>query len=254
MRKWNLKFSGARGEDTETFLMPDEDILRSLPFFLSGIALHWFRGIDYRRGLCFDLRGFALRNEIIRRTQREQEFIADYLTCLRAMSNDRLSRCAGMRWTIEDAIEDVVTRIEASHQLAQRYRAEPTPDKSLFPDLVYRSPRHVNKSAHRQDTIAALNTLSSSIKSGAASRRKKRRKDHAAKTSTDRASVTSSTTSTQPLTSGIWPSRVSTAKCWNCEGIGHLSRDCEAVPRMYCYRCGRTEVTLRICPDCSGKE
>jgi len=55
MRKWNLKFSGARGEDAETFLLrieegrelipvADEDVLRCLPFFLSGIALHWFRG------------------------------------------------------------------------------------------------------------------------------------------------------------------------------------------------------------------
>lgn len=50
MRKWNLKFSGARGEDAETFLLrieerrklipvDDEDVLRCLPFFLSGIAL-----------------------------------------------------------------------------------------------------------------------------------------------------------------------------------------------------------------------
>jgi len=51
MRKCNLKFSGARGEDIETFLLrieegrelipvADEDVLRCLPFFLSGIALH----------------------------------------------------------------------------------------------------------------------------------------------------------------------------------------------------------------------
>jgi len=55
MRKWNLKFSGARGEDAETFLIrieegrelipvADEDVLRCMPFFLTGIALHWFQG------------------------------------------------------------------------------------------------------------------------------------------------------------------------------------------------------------------
>lgn len=54
MHKWNLKFSDTRGEDVETFLLrieegrklvpvSDEDILRCLPFFLIGIALHWFR-------------------------------------------------------------------------------------------------------------------------------------------------------------------------------------------------------------------
>lgn len=49
MRKWNLKFSGIRGEDAEMFLLrieegcelipvADEDILRCLPLFLDGIA------------------------------------------------------------------------------------------------------------------------------------------------------------------------------------------------------------------------
>ena len=52
MRKWNLKFSGNKNEDPETFFMkiiegrtivPVEDliILQIIPFFLSGIALHW---------------------------------------------------------------------------------------------------------------------------------------------------------------------------------------------------------------------
>ena len=47
LRKWNLKFSGASQEDPETFLMrfeegrmlvpiQDRDLLRALPFFLSG--------------------------------------------------------------------------------------------------------------------------------------------------------------------------------------------------------------------------
>ncbi|KAL6421184.1 hypothetical protein ACFW04_013737 [Cataglyphis niger] len=250
MRKWNLKFSGARGEDAETFLM--RDILRCLPFFLSGIALHWFRGRRDRLSTWAAFRSawrmrfgdpdfqFALRDEITRRTQGEQESVADYLTCLRAMY-DRLSspwsateqisyafrnmlprlQIAMRREEVDDldALEDLATRIEASHQLAQRYRAPPTPDKSLFPDLAYRSPRYVNRPTRRQDAIAAL-----------------------------------ATTFPPPATDRIRPSRVSTAKCWNCNGIGHLSRDCEAAPRMHCYRCDRAEVTLRTCPDCSGKE
>ena len=297
MRKWNLKFSGARGEDAETFLMrieegrdlvpvADEDILRCLPFFLSGIALHWFRGRRDRLSTWAAFKSawrtrfgdpdfqFALRDEITRRTQGEQESVADYLTCLRAMF-DRLSppwnaaeqisyafrnmlprlQIAMRRDEIEDldALEDIATRIEASHQLAHRYRAPPTPDKSLFPDLAYRSPRNA-KQAHKHNTVAALNTSVSSTDSGAGSRREKRRKDRAAKTATDSSSVASSTTSAKPSTSGIRPSRASTARCWNCDEIGHLSRDCEAAPRMHCYRCGRAEVTLRSCPDCSGKE
>ena len=58
MRKWNLKFSGNNSEDPETFLMkiiedrtivPVEDliILQIIPFFLSGIALHWYRSFRH---------------------------------------------------------------------------------------------------------------------------------------------------------------------------------------------------------------
>jgi len=59
MRKWNLNFSGSCGSDSEAFLirieegralvpLEDEDIFRSLLFFLTGIALHWFRANRYR--------------------------------------------------------------------------------------------------------------------------------------------------------------------------------------------------------------
>ena len=57
MRRWNLHFLDATGENAETFLfriekrrelipVSDDDILRCLPFFLSGLALHWFRETD----------------------------------------------------------------------------------------------------------------------------------------------------------------------------------------------------------------
>ncbi|XP_070155191.1 uncharacterized protein [Polyergus mexicanus] len=297
MRKWNLKFSGTRGEDAETFLMrieegrdlvpvADEDILRCLPFFLSGIALHWFRGKRNRLTTWATFKSawrtrfgdpdfqFALRDEVIRRTQGEQESVADYITCLRAMF-DRLAppwsdaeqvsyafrnllprlQIAMRRDEVEDldALEDVATRVEGSHQLAHRYRAPPTPEKSLFPDLAYRSPRNASRHANRHDTIAALNTSASSTDSGAGSRKEKRRRDRAANTSTSEAgSTASSSSSTRSTPKGTRPSRISTVKCWNCDDIGHLSRDCEAAPRRHCYRCGRAEVTLRTCPDCTG--
>ncbi|KAL6419699.1 hypothetical protein ACFW04_011264 [Cataglyphis niger] len=184
----------------------DEDILRCLPFFLSGIALHWFRGRRDRLLTWDAFRSawrirfgdpdfqFALRDEITRRTQGEQESVADYLTCLRAMY-DRLSppwsaaeqisyalrnmlprlQIAMRREEVDDldALEDLATRIEASHQLAQRYRAPPTPDKSLFPDLAYRSPHCMNRPARRQDAIAALDASSSSVESRASSRERR---------------------------------------------------------------------------------
>ncbi|KAL6418197.1 hypothetical protein ACFW04_012280 [Cataglyphis niger] len=178
MRKWNLKFFGcARGRRRD-------DILRCLPFFLSGIALHWFRGRRDRLSTWAAFRfawrirfgdpdfQFALRDEITRQTQGEQESVADYLTAAEQISyafRNMLPRLqiAMRREEVDDldALEDLATRIEASHQLAQRYRAPPTPDKSLFPDLAYRSPRYVNRPARRPDAIAALDTSSSSVES-----------------------------------------------------------------------------------------
>ncbi|KYN15782.1 hypothetical protein ALC57_11988 [Trachymyrmex cornetzi] len=87
LRKWNVTFSGARGDDAEAFLMrvrqslalfpvSDEDLLRCLPLFLTGVALYWFRtrDISYRRWDEFEVAWrthfanpefqFALRDEI----------------------------------------------------------------------------------------------------------------------------------------------------------------------------------------------
>ncbi|KYM91653.1 hypothetical protein ALC53_01410 [Atta colombica] len=56
---------------------------------------------------------FALYNEIIRRTQEEHESVADYLTCIQILDLHN----------------------------ATRYRAPLPPEKSLFPNLAYRSPK-----------------------------------------------------------------------------------------------------------------
>ena len=112
MRRWNLKFSGARGEDPEDYILKiiegravipvaEEVILRLLPFFLSGIALSWLRSNQFRRrsfgqfAAAFRSRfvdsdfQFELRQEIHRRTQGEREPAVDYLTCMIALF-DRL--------------------------------------------------------------------------------------------------------------------------------------------------------------------
>lgn len=113
MQKWNLKFSGARGENAETFLLhiekgrelipvTEENILRCLPFVLTDIALYWFHGKRDRLLTWAVFKSawrmrfgdpdfqFALRDEIMKHTQEELESVADYLTCLRVMF-DRLS-------------------------------------------------------------------------------------------------------------------------------------------------------------------
>lgn len=54
MRKWKIHFEGKADEDGEEFLkrvqegrhlvgINDEELFSCLPFFLDGVALHWFR-------------------------------------------------------------------------------------------------------------------------------------------------------------------------------------------------------------------
>ena len=103
MRRWNLKFSGARGSDAEAFLtrieegralvvVENEEIFKCIPFFLSGIALYWYRNEHGRWRTWRDFESawrarfgspdfqFALRDEIMRRTQGERESVANFLT------------------------------------------------------------------------------------------------------------------------------------------------------------------------------
>ncbi|EFN62561.1 hypothetical protein EAG_04420, partial [Camponotus floridanus] len=131
-----LKFSGTRGENAETFLfrieegrelvpVSDEDILRCLPFFLIGIALYWFRS---KRNRLSDWNAFkdawrtrfgdpdfqfALREEIMRRTQGEHESVTDFFSCLRAMF-DRLSPSWTESEQVSSAFRNLLLRFQQS--------------------------------------------------------------------------------------------------------------------------------------------
>lgn len=43
------------------------------------------------------------------------------------------------------------------------------------------------------------------------------------------------------------------AKCWNCDGEGHIFPQCtEAKRGKFCYKCGKADVITWHCPNCSG--
>lgn len=108
MRRWNISFSVRRGQDVEAFLarisegralfpVSDADLIRCLPLFLTGVTLQWFRNDQGRWTtwqtfqaacrLCFrdpDYQ-YALREEIMCRTQGPDEPVADFLTHLRGL-------------------------------------------------------------------------------------------------------------------------------------------------------------------------
>lgn len=41
--------------------------------------------------------------------------------------------------------------------------------------------------------------------------------------------------------------------CFNCDGNGHMHRDCPTEKRVFCYNCGAKGVTSKDCPKCSTR-
>lgn len=41
-------------------------------------------------------------------------------------------------------------------------------------------------------------------------------------------------------------------KCWNCQRVGHRHSQCSSPRKRFCYRCGRPDVVVTSCPQCSG--
>lgn len=151
-----------------------------------------------------------------------------------------------------DALENLATRVEASYQLSQRYRALPAPDRSLFPDLAYHAPHNAKTPVKNRDTLAALGTTEGTeVK--ASTHRDRRNKNRATRSVAEAEAGTSTSSASESTLSEYRNSRASTLKCWNCGEVRHFSRSCDVAPRLHCYRCGRAEITLRTCPDCSRK-
>ena len=294
MRRWNLHFSGARGSDAEAFLVrskegralvsvSDDEIFKCIPFFLSGIALYWYRTA---RGQWRDWRDFevawrtrfgspdfqfALRDEIIRRTQGEREPVADYLTCMRALFerldtpwtlDEQLNythrnmlprlRVSVPRRTVYDfaSLETSATLAEESYEAVNTYRAPPKPEQSVCPDLAYRPPRKESKASIAVAAAGVADLKPSKISSKEKSRRSRAEKP--ANPSATAATDSANAADTSGRTNGAAVScRI---KCWNCEKLGHFARDCQAEKRIYCYRCGRARVTVKDCPSCAGNE
>lgn len=287
MRKWNLHFSGKRGSDAEAFLtrikearailpVTDADLFKCLPLFLSDTALYWVRleGEHWRDWQDFENAWrarfgdpdyqYALREEIMRRTQGEYESAADYLTCLRAL----LSRMSPP-WSIPEqlsfahrnmlprfqiairrhefscfrSLEELATRVERTYAAERSYRAPLPPEQSLFPDLAYHAPKGKPKSPATVATVGAA-------KSGGGRGKKRAGDASASATAANAASTTSVTASGDTVSATAAASN--NLKCWNCEKLGHRARECSEPRQTHCYRCGKRGFTVRTCPSCSG--
>lgn len=105
VRRWEVSFSGRRGEDVEEFLalidescslvpIREEDLLKSLSFCVKGAARTWYREARstipnwpaakaaFRERFADPDYQIALREEISCRTQGESESVLVYLSCM----------------------------------------------------------------------------------------------------------------------------------------------------------------------------
>jgi len=208
---------------------------------------------------------FALRDEIMRRTQGEHETISDFLMCLQALF-DRLSP----PWSLEEqlnyahrnmlprlqiavrrdsfrdfeTLEYTAARVEQSFEAAKQYRALPAADQSIFPDLAYRPPK---KGPRTTVAVTAAGLAEPDAKKGKAAKRTRR--GTAAATQSSTASSTAPAETAANVVAA--PGRTS-IKCWNCEKMGHVARECKEAQRLHCYHCGKMSFTVKTCPSCSG--
>jgi len=290
MRKWNLHFSGKRGSDAEAFLLrikearaivpiTDSDLFKCLPLFLSDMALYWVRleSENWRDWNDFEAAWrarfgdpdyqYALRDEIFRRTQGEFESAVDYLTCLRALFS-RMSppwplaeqlnfahrnmlprlQIAIRRTEFTDfsTLEYLATRVERSFLAEKNYRPPLPPEQSIFPDLAYHAPKGKSKNPATVATIASTKRGKTKQNKAAKANPRNSARDTAAdpvaapKPSATNAAVTAVATTSNAL------------KCWNCEAVGHRARECTEPRKVYCYRCGKRDFTVKTCPTCTG--
>lgn len=185
MHRWNLKFSGTKAEDPENFLtrlnegraivtISNNDFLKCLPFFLEGIALHWFRNeqanwqtladfvqafrarfgpIDYQNALFFEIRN---------RTQGPSEPVSDFITCMKslmarsvpaiplAQQIEIVSR--NLLPVIQNGIdtsavfdlsdlERLARHKERRFAIFKEYKPPPPPLQALHVDFAYRDPK-----------------------------------------------------------------------------------------------------------------
>ena len=206
LRKWNLRFSGERTEDLELFLtrveqgrflvyVTDGELLSCMPFFLAGIALHWYCNsvdgwetwsefVDACRVRFGDPDyQFELRQEIHSRTQGLDEPVADYLTCIRTLlrrlsppltdeeqvSYAHSNMLQKLQLTIHrsevvslDHLERLAIQLEKGHRASRSYRPPPPPERALLPGLAYRDPRR-NTRGTRLTTLNAMEAADENI-------------------------------------------------------------------------------------------
>jgi len=132
--------------------------------------------------------------------------------------------------------------VERSFLAEKNYRPPLPPEQSIFPDLAYHAPKGKTKNPATVATIASTKKGKAKSNKSAKANPRDSAKDIA--TDSTAASKPSATVTAVAATSN-------TLKCWNCETVGHRARECTEPRKIYCYRCGKREFTVKTCPTCA---
>jgi hypothetical protein len=258
--KWNIKFSGAKGESVFSFLENVEDratsrqvdhatLLRSAGDLFTGSALVWYRSGMERRtfatwtDLATQLKQTflpqdweeMLLDEIRRRRQGPDEGIEIYVACVSRMFS-RLSSPPSLLQRLKVMWKNLqpyyLDRIELCRLLS-------------IEDLVERG-RLVEYSRQISEARKSPDAQPTLIDPDLAYKGKR-------KAETKVAVIDSEETSPPPVSPKVQtPSGSgSKRKCWNCQQVtDHMAMNCPEPKTKYCYKCGHRNVTTRDCPKC----
>lgn len=268
--KWNLHYDGESSSLT-SFLTRVEELRIARGFskeqlfqaaveIFTGDALHWYRAVRHDittwDELVIKLRATFLPpdfeadlwEEIRHRTQHPSEKVAMYIAIMENLFNrlpqrpSEVTRLQTIKrnlqpylitqlalhdcYTIEE-LTRVCRAIESAHLASKKYKLPPMNSHQLLePDLG------VRKNASRHHQVLPINEPSL-------------------------IDFDDPPTTSQVSELGVrvpTSTQIAAFKCWNCKQTGHRANACTAVKTIYCYRCGRSNVTTPNCPQCSGNE
>lgn len=277
--KWNLTFDGNKSvtdfldrvnELCESRHVSRQQLFQSAVELFVGDALVWFRSVRHSVGTWTELEVLLKTNflpydyetklwsEIRRRSQGAEEKVVVYIAVVENLFSklptkpSELERIRVMKGnllpyfqpmlamtdirSLSELIQVCRNLEEASH-CAEQFRPPPPVSRYLLePELAYRRPT-VNR-------IAPLDCPPEN-------------RELSSQTEVLRGPVSHTVSGTPAAEGSLMDTStsrtgISSITCWNCRQTGHRSSDCSRARTRHCFRCGRPNVTVRTCPNCSG--
>lgn len=272
-------------ESMQVTNLSPEDFFTCLPFFFEGVALEWYRNSrDRLRNYEEFCRRFrkrfgppdfqhALQDEVRRRTQGNGEPVLDYLTCMQALMNRLVPRWSEaqqvdialrnmiprMQLGLERGEYDSMEELEVAAQRRERYlriskeyKAPPTPELSILPDLAYREAARKGLPHRLANLIVEENEVDLTPEEEFDEVDNTEDPEYLALLQRRPANRKAPTRNSRPQKPSA-PEEVSD-RCYNCAQPGHVSKNCQEESRVHCRSCGKVGCTRSTCPDCPATE